>query len=467
MAQIDSVILADSGEQEDRKLKFSEKLAVVINGCFGTFHLQVVQLFILFFYTDIMKINSAYVAGLFLITRIVDAFLTPAFGILIDRTTTPWGKYKPWLIAGGLLTGIFGWFTYTNFNLGPTGNLIYATVTYFLYSLVFNLGSAPNTAMIPAVTKRIDDRASIGQIAFFLSIIGALAAQIGVQPLYKVLGQGNDAAGFSWIMGMIAVISLVIAFYQQRTIKERYIVQAPAKGKGPALKEMLVAVFTNKTAVIVYLYVFAMHLANGIRSGASIYYFKYYFHNDNLLTITGLVAILPTMLGVGLSTVVSKKLKIKKLLIISSIVNIVSMFMVMFIPSSATGVNLYIVFLVLLSFFTGLATPAQGTMLPAAMDYTEWKTKMNINAFMGSLQGFLTTFATALSGSITAGVLAVVGYVGGAAEQSSTSLFGLKLLVGVVPAVIFLLTLGVAFFDLTEEKQKQITKELAERRKTL
>ncbi len=456
---------ATTGVPEDRKLKFSEKLAATINGGFGTFHVQVIQLFLLFFYTDIMKISPAYIAALFLITRIADAFLSPAFGILVDKVTTPWGKYKPWLILGALLTGIFGWFTYTNFNLGPTGNLIYATITYVLYSLVFNVGGAPALALIPAMTKRIDDRASIGQISFFLAIIGAMVAQIGVQPLYKLLGGGNDAKGFSIIMGIVAIITIVVAIFQQRVLKERYLIQTSETRKGPSIKTMFKAVLTNKTAIIVYLYVFALNLSNGIRSGASIYYFKYYFHNDNLLAITGIVAILPTMLGVMLSTVVSKRLGIKKLLIIASVVNIASMFLVMFLPSSGTGVTMYMVLLCLLSLFTGLATPVQGTMMPAAMDYTEWKTKLNINAFMGSFQSFLTTLGSALSGSITAGVLYVAGYVANAPQQSSASIFGLKLLMGVVPAAVFVLTLGVVFFDLTEEKQKQITKELAERRK--
>lgn len=79
----------------DRKLTFGEKIAASVTGGTGTIHTQVIQLFMLYFYTDIMKISPAYVAGLFLVTRIAAAFLAPAFGIFVDRVTTPWGKYKP------------------------------------------------------------------------------------------------------------------------------------------------------------------------------------------------------------------------------------------------------------------------------------------------------------------------------------------------------------------------------------
>jgi sugar (glycoside-pentoside-hexuronide) transporter len=450
---------------EDRKLKFGEKFAASFNTGTGTFHFQVIQMFLLFFYTDIMKISPAYVAGLFLVTRIFDAFLTPAFGIFIDKVSTPWGKYKPWVIIVGLGLAVTGWLAFTDFGLSADGKVVYATITYVLYSIFMALGQAPGGALTPAMTKRIDDRISLGQMGFFLAMIGAMTASIAVQPLYKALGGGNDAKGFSLIMGAVAVFSILVAIFQQFKIKERYIVQPTKSEKGPSLKEMFAAVFTNKTAIIVYLYVFGLNLASGIKSGASIYYYKYYFGNENLMAIIGLVGLLPTMIGVALSPMVTKRIGIKKNLVIATIVTVIGSAAVIVVPPSSIGVTMFIVLLVIPGIFTGLATPAQGTMMPAAMDYTEWKTKLNVNGFMGSFNGFLQTLATALSGALTAGMLAVFGYVGGAAEQSSETLLGLKLLMSIVPAIISLLMLSVLWFDLTEDKQAKIAKELEERRK--
>lgn len=83
---------------------------------------------------------------------------------------------------------------------------------------------------------------------------------------------------------------------------------------------------------------------------------------------------------------------------------------------------------------------------------------------MSSFNGFIQTFATALSGAIAAGALTVIGYVPGV-EQSEATLFGLKVLVGVLPAVFGAFAISMFWFDLTEKKQAQIAKELAERRK--
>lgn len=80
----------DEGERP--RLKLSEKIGLVIGNAPNTFHYQIIQMYLLFFYTDFMKISPAFIAALFLITRIVDALLAPIFGAMLDKITTPWGN---------------------------------------------------------------------------------------------------------------------------------------------------------------------------------------------------------------------------------------------------------------------------------------------------------------------------------------------------------------------------------------
>jgi sugar (glycoside-pentoside-hexuronide) transporter len=451
--------------REDRKLRFGEKVAVVIPGTLGLFHSQVIQMFLLFFYTDMMGISAAYAAGLFLFIRFFDAIAAPVFGIFIDKVTTPWGKYKPWLIGVGVFAAVFGWLTFTDFGLSGNAKLIYATLTYFLYSTFKTLEIAPQMAIVPVVTKRIDDRMSMNQISYLFMMIAAMVASVAVQPLYKRLGGGNGAKGFSIIMGTVAVITILIAVFQAFKVKERYVVQRKKDEKSLSLKEMLAALLRNKTALIVYGYILGINLSNGFKSTLAIYYYKYYFHNEGLVAIIGLVSMLPTLLGVGLSGPITKRIGIRNNLVIGSIINVICLAAVIVVPPTKVGLTLFIVLYVIAGLFSGISTPASGTMMPAAMDYTEWKTGKNINGFMGSLQGFLQTFSTAISGSVVAASLSIIGYVSGAAQQSSATILGIKVLMSIVPAVIMLLTLVVIKLDLTEEKQAQITNELAERRK--
>ena len=450
---------------EESKLKFGEKVAATINGATGSFHTQMISMFLLFFYTDMMKIDPAYVAVLFLVTRIAAAIISPVFGLVVDKISTPWGKYKPWYILIGVLTGVTGWLTFTVFDFSTTGKLVYVTVTYVLYTLIKAMAYGPGSAIGPTMTKRLDDRMSINQISYFLMIITIMFVQIGIQPLYKKIGGGDGTKGFSIIMGALAIISILIGIYQSFAIKERYIVQKNKEKKKVSIKEMIALVFTNKTAVISFMYTLGINLSTSIKTGVTMYYFKYYFENEGLVALTGAVTILPTLIGVALSPKITKRIGVKRNMFIGSLIAVITMAGVIAVPPTQVGVVMYVILLVIGALFTGFSTPVQGTLMPAAMDYTEWKTGKNVNAFMGSFSGFLQTVANAISGSVVAGSLAFIGYVGGAAEQSSGTILGLKVLMSIAPAIAMALTLIIVKFDLTEEKQAQISKDLTERRK--
>ncbi|MCM3703990.1 MFS transporter [Paenibacillus macerans] len=468
MSSTKAVKPAEPGEQfEEPKLKLSEKIALVIGSTPSTFHYQMVQMYLLFFYTDFMKINPAYVAVLFLVIRIINAVATPFLGALIDKAKIPWGKYTPWFVIFGIPFGIAGWLTFTDPGLSPAGNLVYAVMTYTIYSILSAVVSLPGGAVIPAVTKRVDERVSLGQFGYLFTFAGALIVSIGAVPLYKALGNGNDARGFSLLMAVAAVVTVLIAVYQSCRIKERYIVGSKKDEKSPSspsFKQMFAATFTNKAAIILYVSLFGSTLSAGVRSAVQIHFFKYFFNNEVLMSVMGVIAIVPSILGIALSQMVIKRLGLKKTILAGIVMNIIACPILLFIPANNTGLVIFLAFTVISVLIGSLSGPASGALMPAAIDYTEWKTGLNINAFMTSINGTIKTFGTALSGSIAAVALTMIGYVPGI-EQSASTLFGLKIIVFVLPVILGALGLSILWFDLTEEKQKQIAKDLEARRK--
>ncbi|MBK1809971.1 MFS transporter [Clostridium sp. YIM B02505] len=450
-------------QDENRKLTFLEKCVSASGGMTGTFFFQMIQMYLLFFYTDIFKVSPLYVAGLFLVVRIIDAIVTPLFGILVDKVTTPWGKYRPWFLIIGIPTAVFGFLTFTTVDLSSTGKIVYVTITYLVFSVCMAIAQAPGAAMTPAMTKRLDDRISLGTFNYIFVMIGAMFVSIGALPLINALGSGNQAKGFSMLMGSVGIVAILLNFAQFAILKERFVIPRDKDAKY-SLKQTADSVLKNKTAIIGLVFIFILNLSNGLKSAIMIHYFKYFFNNEGLMVTMGIVGLVPTMLGVMLSGVITKKIGVRNNLVVGSLISIVTTVLVLFIPSTPNGMTVFIALSAIGALFGGITMPAQGTLMPAAMDYAEWKTGINSNAFMGSLQGFMQTFATAISGAIAAGALSVIGYVPNA-EQSSTTLFGLKVLMSILPAIIYAFTLIVWKFDLTEEKQKQIAHELSERRK--
>ncbi|OMF37967.1 hypothetical protein BK133_02995 [Paenibacillus sp. FSL H8-0548] len=289
----------DEGERP--RLKLSEKIGLVIGNAPNTFHYQIIQMYLLFFYTDFMKISPAFIAALFLITRIVDALLAPIFGAMLDKITTPWGKYTPWFLILGVPFAISGWLTFTVPDLGESGKMVYAVVTYAIYSLFASIITIPSQAVVPAVTKRIEERITIAQLGFLFILFGALVVQVGTVPLYKALGGGDDGKGFSIFMAAAAVITIVISVYQSVRVKERYIVAAKKDKKSPSFRQMFAATFSNKYAIILYVYLFSSAISSGIRSGVQIHFYKYFFNNEGLMALIGIVVLIPTLIGVAFS----------------------------------------------------------------------------------------------------------------------------------------------------------------------
>lgn len=174
----------------------------------------------------------------------------------------------------------------------------------------------------------------------------------------------------------------------------------------------------------------------------------------------GIVGLIPTLIGVAFSQPIVRRFGLKRVILAGVIANLATCPVYLFIPDDQTGLLIHIAVTVLTCLIGGLGSPAQGALMPAAIDYTEWKTGLNLNAFMSSFNGFIQTFATALSGAIAAGALSLIGYVPGI-EQSYDTLFGLRVLVGILPAVFGAISICIVWFDLTEEKQAQIARELA------
>lgn len=447
------------------KLKIIEKIACSIGGMISAFHIQMIQMFLLFYYSDVIKIPAGFVATLFLAVRLLNAFCGPFIGLIIDRIRLPWGKYRSWIILISVPTGIFGWLTFTSVNLDTVHKMIYISITYFLYNIVMTISQIATAGLIPAVTKNLHDRISLGMYTFMFILAGSMAVSICVPPLYKILGGGSDAAGLSRLMGIFFIIGVVVAVFQVMNINERYVTDRP-KNEIVNTKDILKMILKTKTALIVYVNTFSSQLAHSLRVAITIIFFKYYFNNESLVMIMGMASTIPIAIGVLFSARVTKRIGMKKNLTISAVLQSISMFIIFFIPSNTVGIVIYFVSSVIAGLFGGFAYPSQGLLLPAVMDYIELKSGKNLSAFMGSINGLMSNIGIALSGAIAAGALSFAGYVPSAVQSESTILV-IRMSMSIIPGLFLLPTLCLFFFDLTEEKQNEIGKKLIQKRESL
>lgn len=104
--------------------------------------------YLMIFYTDIFGLPAATVGTMFLITRIWDSMFDPIIGALADRTTTKWGRFRPYILYLAIPFGLVGILTFYTPSIGYMGKIIYAYVTYSVMMMIYSAINVPYASLL-------------------------------------------------------------------------------------------------------------------------------------------------------------------------------------------------------------------------------------------------------------------------------------------------------------------------------
>lgn len=176
---------------------------------------QLISLYLMFFYTDVMGLPAYYVGIMFLVTRLVDGVADVLMGLVIDNTSTRWGRCRPWLLVGAVPFGVMCVLAFYVPNFGTTGKLIYAFITYLCLSFLYTLVNIPFCAMLPFITADSQERTTLSSVRILLGSLGSTIVAVATLPLVASLGRGDQERGFLYtaiIFGVIATFFLLVSF---------------------------------------------------------------------------------------------------------------------------------------------------------------------------------------------------------------------------------------------------------------
>lgn len=138
---------------------------------------QTISMYLLFFYTNVYGLDPAAAAVMFLVVRIVDVLWDPLVGTFVDKHNPPMGKYRSYLLLGGVpLTG----FAILCFWNGFSGSLLYAYVTYVGLSMCYTLVNVPYGALNASLTRDTNEITILTSTRMFMANVGGLAVSAGV-----------------------------------------------------------------------------------------------------------------------------------------------------------------------------------------------------------------------------------------------------------------------------------------------
>ncbi len=444
-----------------QKLSIGEKTGYALGDLAANFVFQAMIALQLDFYTHTFGLTAAQAGTLFLVVGLGVAFLNPVMGVIADRTTTRWGKFRPWLLWTAVPFGIIGVLTFTTPNLSPAAKIIYAWTTYILLRVIYTVNNVPYASMTAVMTQDSDERTSISsyrQIA--ANSAGFIVASLAI-PMVKFFGKGNDALGYQVTMGLLSVLSVVFFLIAFFTTKERI---QPDPQQQTSLRQDISDLFTNPSWVVLFLVTLFYFAAILVRGNVMLPYFRFVAGNVNLYAWFNGFGLVALLVGVACSTAVSVRVGKRELFIASMMLTGIFTAALYVIPPHATYV--IIATEVLRQFSFGLSSPILWAMMGDVADYGEWKNGRRATATVTSGVVFALWAGLALGGAIAGWLLSAYGLVSEAATQTARTQTGILLTASLYAGLFFFAAAVCLFFyPLTREKNQSIANELAERRK--
>jgi GPH family glycoside/pentoside/hexuronide:cation symporter len=218
------------------KLQIREKIGYSLGDAAANLVWRGALAFLAVFYTDTFGIPALAVGVLLLIVRLSDGITDIIMGMIADRTTSRWGKFRPWVLYSAPVLGAFMVLTFTTPGFGPTAKLIWAYVTYIGLTLAYTANNVPYSALMGVMTPSNVERTNLSAWRFAGAFSGGFLVMVGTPLLVARLGAGNDQLGYRYTMYLFAAILVVMLVITFASTKERVV---PVQAKSSNLKKDL------------------------------------------------------------------------------------------------------------------------------------------------------------------------------------------------------------------------------------
>ena len=444
---------------QSTKLSFKEKIGYSLGDTASHFVWDMVGFWLLFFYTDIYGISAAAAGTIMLIARFWDMAIDPIIGVVSDRTNTRWGKFRPYILFGAVPYAVLAILTFTTPDFGEVGKIIYAGATYVLLMTAYAMINLPYSALGAVMTDDTYERAGLNTYRFIAGFIGQFVVTGLALTLAQYFGGGDKAQGFQYTLMLFAGISLVFFFITFKTTKER--VQPPKTQKN-SLKEDVRNLFQNKAWVILAIVGIVSFIMFAMQNAAIAYYFKYYLGRESNVQLFNVIGTVALIVALPLSKPLAKRFGNKNVFIGSSLISGL-FFILIYLPGINDLTTIY-VFNVVAKMAYAPAVPLLWTMIADSADYGEWKTGRRSTGLYFSAAVFAQKAGWGIGAAIAGYILTISQFVPNV-EQTETSITGIKLLVSVIPGILYMsCAIFMIFYKIDKNTTDQMKIDLKKRR---
>ena len=407
------------------------------------------------------------ITSLVVIIRIAEIFIDPLLGNIVDNTTTKWGKFKPWVVGGGVVSSVALMVLFTDMGgLNETNPMLYLAifaVLYIVMDIFYSFKDISFWSMVPALTFSSEEREKTATFARVGSTIGGNIVGVVIMPIvlfFSVTKSGSgDKNGWFWfafivaLIGIISVICVALGTHEvDSTLRQN-------KTK-TGFKDVFRMLLKNDQLMAIALSYLAYTTGVAILNASELYYFQYILGDASKFSILATINTLVGLVSVSLFPKLAQQFSRRNVFVVCLGIMLAGIVLFFFAGKSLALVlvaaELFfipqpLVFLVVLMTITD------------CVEYGQLKLGHRDEALTLSVRPLLDKFGGAVSNWVIGFAAVAAGMTAGSENHvSAQGEMNFKLIVFVAPLV--LIVIGLLIFltrvKLTEEKHAEIVAEL-------
>ncbi|HPP35055.1 MAG TPA: glycoside-pentoside-hexuronide (GPH):cation symporter [Clostridiales bacterium] len=401
---------------------------------------SLVSMYLIFYLTDILRLPDSmlwWLTAILLIARIFDAVNDPIMGVIVDNTDSRFGKFKPWIAAGALFTGVFTVMMYTDFGLDGAPYLIMFTVIYLLWDVSFTANDIGYWSMLPSLSMDQKEREKIGAFARICADVGLFAVVVGIVPVTNALGSvlGSMKKAyfvFTVIISLLMIGGQCITLFGVKEFKGVF-----KKEEQTTLGGMVRAIFKNDQLLFTVIAMALFMIGYSTTTSFGLYYFKYAYGDENMYPVFALVLGVSQIIALAVFPLFRKKFE-RKALYAGATALVVAGYMIFFFSPmdmrfiGAAGVLVFLgeAFIQILMLM----------FLSDTIEYGQWKLGRRNDSVTLSLQPFINKIGNAIASGIVGATVIISGIsqAASAADVTEEGLVILKAAMFILPLICIL-----------------------------
>ncbi|QHC72681.1 glycoside-pentoside-hexuronide (GPH):cation symporter [Rathayibacter sp. VKM Ac-2805] len=457
----DAVGQAIREDRSGEKLKLREKLSYGVGDIGANLIFAPVSAFLLFYFTDTVGIGAAIAGTLLLFGRVLDGTLDLIIGTLVDKTSTRWGKARPWILFSmPVLVISFVLLFNVPAGLNETGKEIYAFVFYFLcLGVGFVSSNLAYHTLLSVITSDSRTRVTLTVIRTFCAILTTLLVNSLTVPLLTAFGGGQGGwTATTLIYGGIAAITLLIVFLGT---KERVTstVTTTAGPKMP-LGKMIRILFRNPYFFLVFGFFLLQFMVQGTAS-VGIYFASDVLEDPSLFGLLSIAGLAPLLLGMWFMPAIIGRFGKRKPILFGTSLTVIGAIITLVDPSNLT----LLIVGSLIRAVGGIPTASALFALVAdVVDYGEWKSGVRLDGMTYAAATAGQNFGAGL-GTALVGWLLAFGMYDGLADSQPQSALDVEIFLYLwLPMIVAILMAVIIYFLDIDKNMSQMQRDLAERR---